>query len=206
MNANSTDSWLLDWKDSVRSGMGTMKTVTCDINKLGSIIVIYYLFPPLRHLSFSTKRNRRIGPQNSLQSRSEEIACLLTAKKTISLNLTLISVSPIRLYLPRRAICFWKQVVLCVLLLLNSPAPSALLLCPIWIRRKRILSVCTSWRKHRLQEKSRRWRRSVASWLGDFGPGFHFDKSVFGWELACSQGWVKSSDSGLCAAWIFMPS
>lgn len=197
---------ILDWKDSVGSGMGTVKTVIHGINKLGLIIVIYYLFPPLRHLSFSTKRNERIRPPNSLQYSSREIAYLLTAKKTISLNLTLISVSPIRLYLPRRAICFWKQVVLCVLLLLNSPAPSARLLCPIWIRRKRILSVCTSWRKYRPQEKSGRWRRFVASWLDDFGPRFQFDKSVLRWELAHSQEWVKFSDSGLCAAWIVIPS
>lgn len=106
INIDSMDSWLLDRKDSVRSGMENMKTGTCDINKLGPIIIIYYLLPPLRHLSFSTKRNRGIGPRNSLQSSSGEIACLLTAKKTISLNLTLISVNRIRLYLPRRAICF----------------------------------------------------------------------------------------------------
>lgn len=81
MNTNSMDSLLLVGKDSVRSGMGNTKTVTSDNNKLGPIIVIYYLFPPLMPLSLSTKRNRRIGPRNSLQSGYGEIACWLTAKK-----------------------------------------------------------------------------------------------------------------------------
>ena len=75
------------------------------------------------------------------------MASLLTANKAISLNLTFTSVSPIRLYLLRRGIYFWKQVVLCVLLLLNSAVPPALPLCPVWVRRRRILSVCASWRR-----------------------------------------------------------
>ena len=64
-------------------------------------------------------------------------------------------------------------------------------------QKQRDSSVCTSWRRYRLQGKSKRWRMSVASWWGDFRPGFHFDESAFGWELACSQEWVKFSDSGL---------
>lgn len=69
------------------------------------------------------------------------------------------------LYLPRKAICFWKQVVLCVLLLLNSPAPSALPLCPIWVRRNRIHSVWASWGIQALR-KVKKAEHICGRWIG----------------------------------------
>ena len=91
-------SWTSDVCHTVSRSSGAVK------DKEGRCLI--YLLSSMRHISFSTRRNRKVEALNSLQSSLKGMVILLTVNQTVSLNLTLISVSPLRLYLASRAIYF----------------------------------------------------------------------------------------------------